>query len=125
MTGPAHDDTGVVWREAMPFDDLWIGDLVGVEVDGHQVLLVNVDDEIRAYRDRCPHQESPLSDGDLDGSLLTCATHLWEFDALSGCGVNPDDSQLTGYPVRVEDGMIHVGLPDNVATTSGSTADAG
>lgn len=99
------------WHEVMPFDDLWIGDLVGVDVAGRKVLLVNIEDEVRAYQDRCPHQDSPLSEGDLDGEVLTCSRHLWQFDALTGCGINPDTSQLSAYPVRVEDGMICVGIP--------------
>lgn len=104
----SHD---VDWYEAMPFADLWIGDLVGVEIAGRRVLLVNIEDEIRAYDDRCPHQDSPLSEGDLEGEVLTCARHLWEFDALTGCGINPPTSQLSAYPVCVEDDMIYVGIP--------------
>lgn len=121
MSDIPGDDTPVRWHEAMPSDDLWIGDLVGLEIAGQRVLLLNVEDEIRAYKDRCPHQESLLSDGDLDGNVLTCATHLWEFDALSGRGVNPDDSQLTRYPVHIEGGMIYVGLPETTHTQAAET----
>jgi len=99
------------WHAVMKLDDLWAGDLVGVEVDGRSLLLVNVDGEIYAYDDRCPHLASPLSEGLLEGSTLTCATHLWEFDATSGIGINPARSQLTRYAVRVEGDTILVGLP--------------
>src|SRR2546423_8937369 len=50
----------------------------------------------------CPHRASRLSEGDLDGSKLTCATHLWEFDALSGRGINPETSELLRFPVRID-----------------------
>jgi toluene monooxygenase system ferredoxin subunit len=100
--------TAAGWRPAMPFDDLWIGDAVGIELAGVPVLLVNIDDEVRAYVDSCPHQGSRLSDGDLAGRELTCATHQWQFDALTGHGINPAGSRMTELPVRVEDGVIEV-----------------
>jgi toluene monooxygenase system ferredoxin subunit len=100
------------WYEIMPFDDLWIGEMLGVEVAGVKVLLLNVQDEVRAYLDRCPHRASPLSEGNLQGDTLTCATHLWEFNALTGGGINPKSSRLNGFPVRIENGMIYVEIPE-------------
>ena len=96
------------WREAMPLDEPWEGEMEGVEVDGHKILLVNIDGEIRAYRNRCPHQAWELSDGDFDGENITCCRHLWTFNAESGQGVNPENCQLVGYPCSVVDGMIMV-----------------
>jgi toluene monooxygenase system ferredoxin subunit len=100
------------WYEIMPFDDLWIGEMLGVEVGGVRVLLLNVEDEVRAYLDRCPHRASPLSEGNLAGRTLTCATHLWEFNALTGGGINPESSRLIRFPVRIEHGMIYVEMPE-------------
>ena len=99
------------WREVMDLDDLWEGDLEGVTVDRHKLILVNVDGEVRAYRDRCPHQAWPLSDGDLDGDVLTCTNHLWEFNAITGDGINPDDCSLFTVSCKVEDGVIYVAPP--------------
>jgi toluene monooxygenase system ferredoxin subunit len=96
----------------MPFDDLWIGEMLPVEVGGIKVLLVNVEDEVRAMLDRCPHRATPLSDGALEGFKLTCALHQWEFNCLTGTGINPATSRLTQFPVRIENGMICVEVPD-------------
>jgi len=60
--------------------------MIAVTVDGEAVLLVNVDGTVRAYSNRCPHQASALDEGHLDGETLTCAKHLWEFNAVTGCG---------------------------------------
>jgi toluene monooxygenase system ferredoxin subunit len=92
----------------MPFEDLWIGEMIGLEVAGLPVLLVKIEAEVRAYVDSCPHQRSRLSEGELAGCALTCGTHRWEFDALTGHGLNPSTSQLAGLPVRVREGMIEV-----------------
>src|SRR5207244_2328103 len=76
------------WQEAMPFEDLWIGEMIGLELAGVPVLLVNIEAEVGAYVDSCPHQRSRLSEGELAGRALTCGTHRWEFDALTGQGLN-------------------------------------
>jgi toluene monooxygenase system ferredoxin subunit len=99
------------WRETINIDDLWEGDMTAVLVDGEAVLLVNVDGQVRAYSNRCPHQASALDEGDLDGDTLTCAKHLWEFNASTGCGINPDNVQLTSFGCRVgDDGTIYVDI---------------
>jgi toluene monooxygenase system ferredoxin subunit len=97
------------WRETMHIDDLWDGDMAPVEVDGTNVLLVNVDGDIKAYLNRCPHQAWALDEGDFDGQTLTCIRHLWTFDVTDGKGINPDDECLTKFRCHVgEDGMIRV-----------------
>lgn len=84
----------MAWTQVYADDDLWDGDVVGVEADGHKVLLARADGELRAYLDVCPHKAAPLSDGELDGCVLTCAVHLWEFDVFSGDSINPVGERL-------------------------------
>jgi toluene monooxygenase system ferredoxin subunit len=99
------------WHEVMQLDDLWEDDMESVEVEGTSVLLVNHDGQVHAYKNRCPHQEWPLDDGDLDGRELTCSNHLWVFDVTTGKGVNPTNCALVGYPCKVnDDGTILVSL---------------
>lgn len=98
------------WHRVLEMDDLWEGDMADVEVGAIPILLVNVDGEVRAYDNRCPHQATRLSEGDLDGEVLTCRAHLWEFNARTGAGINPHTARLPAYPVRVEDGAIYVGM---------------
>lgn len=99
------------WHETMHIDDLWEGDMAPVDVEGTKVLLLNVDGEVKAYQNRCPHQAWSLDEGDFDGETLTCVRHLWTFDASSGQGINPDDSHLISHPCEVgDDGMIRVGV---------------
>jgi toluene monooxygenase system ferredoxin subunit len=42
--------------------------------------------------------------------MLTCATHQWQFDALTGKGVNPATACLEEFSVRIENGDIMVQL---------------
>ena len=99
------------WHDVSNIDDIWEGEMISVDVQGTTVLLVNNDGEILAFRNRCPHQEWPLDDGDLDGTKLTCAQHLWEFDVCTGKGIKPTTHSLSTYAARVaDDGTISVSL---------------
>ncbi len=98
------------WIDVYEDDALWDGDKVGVDAEGHKILLLRVDGALVAFADACPHKGTPLSDGDLDGGKLICGVHLWEFDAKSGKSINPVGKPLACFPVRVEAGRIFVGL---------------
>jgi len=98
----------VSFRRAAARDDLWGGELLRVVVDGVPVLLVSLDDGVRAYEDRCRHKGVALSDGHLEGTRLRCAAHAWEYDLVSGRGLNPANVCLRAFPVRVEGDAIEV-----------------
>ncbi len=103
-----------MFKHAMRFFELWEGELKAMTLDGRAVLLLRRGDEVRAFADRCPHQGVALSEGKLQGDVLTCAAHSWQFDADTGRGLNPEGCQLTRYDVRIEDGEILVDLPELV-----------
>jgi len=88
--------------------DLWSGEMMGLEVNGESVLLVNVDNHIYAYADICPHQKSRLSEGTLTDKTLRCGRHHWEFDVCSGSGMNPKSACLRMFPIRISGEDIFV-----------------
>jgi|SRR5580704_3694221 toluene monooxygenase system ferredoxin subunit len=99
-------------RKVASLDDLWSGEMLGLDVDWNSVLLVNVDDHVYAYADVCPHQKSRLSEGTLIGKTLRCARHHWEFDVCTGQGINPQSTCLRVFPVRIESSDILLDLED-------------
>jgi nitrite reductase/ring-hydroxylating ferredoxin subunit len=100
----------MTFRTALRADDLWLGEMKAVVVGGRAVVLLRVAGGVRAYDDRCAHRGVPLSEGELCGDVLTCTTHLWQYDARTGCGVNPESAQLRARPVRIVDGAIEVDI---------------
>jgi toluene monooxygenase system ferredoxin subunit len=98
------------WCEVSTLDDLWEGEMLAVTVDGVDLLLCGVEGQVVAFEDLCPHQAHPLSKGNLDGSILTCAAHEWSFDAGTGHGINPATACLRSYPVRLDGATILVDL---------------
>jgi toluene monooxygenase system ferredoxin subunit len=98
----------MAFTPAMRHEELWVGEMAGVDVGGRRVLLVNVDGDVCAYEDRCPHRSLPLSRGMLLGRRLVCRAHEWTYDACTGHGVNPDNVALRRYPVRIAAHHIEV-----------------
>jgi len=101
-------------RKLAELADLWSGEMIGLPCGETRLLLVNLDGEIRVYEDRCPHQGVPLSEGHLEGRVLTCRAHQWQYDVRCGAGINPLTARLRSFPVRVEDGSILVEVGEDV-----------
>lgn len=83
-------------------NDLWEGEMEPFTVNGHEILLVCAEGgNVKAFQGICPHQDIPLAEGKFDGQKIICRAHLWQFDACSGKGINPDDCALAEYPVKL------------------------
>jgi toluene monooxygenase system ferredoxin subunit len=104
------------YQKIAEVEDLWSGEMRGLEVNGERILLINVDDRIYAYADACPHQKSRLSEGTLTGKVIRCARHHWEFDVCTGNGVNPQNTCLRMFPVRLDGQDIFVDIDADVAS---------
>ena len=111
------------FRRVSSLEDLWSGEMIGLEVDGNAILLINVDDHIYAYADTCPHQKSRLSEGSLLGNTLRCSRHQWEFDVCTGQGTNPKNACLKAFPVTIEDRDILIDLDDARPATAGAVKE--
>lgn len=90
-------------------DELWDGEMESFDVGDDEILIVKVDDQIYAYDGICPHQSVSLVEGELEGNVLTCRAHEWQFNVHDGNSINPKGECLKRYDARVSgDGMIQV-----------------
>jgi nitrite reductase/ring-hydroxylating ferredoxin subunit len=102
-----------------------------VEVNGMEVGIFRLGEEVFAYENRCPHLEGPVCQGKMlplalediqpDGSSkgrvfskgkmnIVCPWHGFEFDIRTG--THPMDSKvrLRRLPVKVIDGEIYLSI---------------
>lgn len=91
--------------------ELWVGEMRGVLLRDQPLLVVRGEQGVCVFRDRCPHQGYPLSEGKLQDGVITCRAHRHSFDAASGEGINPLRPCLSVVPSRVEHGQVLVDLP--------------
>ena len=101
----------LVWHSVGPAEDVPDGTLRRVEAAGRAVCLGRVDGGWVAFDDTCTHQECPLSDGELDGTVVVCPCHGSEFDLRTGDVLTPPAlDPLLIYETRVSDGVLEVRL---------------
>ena len=88
-----------------------VADTTCVAIAGGTAVIVRVGDRVRAYRNRCLHQDSPLHGGWVRDGVLVCPLHFWRYRA--------DDGALLGGPGCLEslvvsevDGRVLVDVPD-------------
>lgn len=94
-------------------DELGEGEMMAVEVDGEPVCLAKVNGEVCAFTDNCTHISGPLSEGDLEGAVLTCPWHGARFDVRTGKVLRgPARQDILTYPVQIEGKAILIQLPD-------------
>ena len=92
-------------------DDIPPGTGKELTAAGRVVALFNVDGEFYALDGVCPHAGGPLGQGTLEGAVVTCPWHGWQFDVTSGQHCLNANLQHPRFPVKVENDEIFVELP--------------
>ena len=79
---------------------------------GDEVLcLANIEGEVHAVGNRCPHARWPLANGWLEGDEIVCPGHGMLFN-VANCTLNAyrvTSDEMLSFEVKVEDGGIWVG----------------
>jgi nitrite reductase/ring-hydroxylating ferredoxin subunit len=82
-----------------------------IEAGGRQIALFNVDGAFHAIDGICPHRGAPLSDGEVDGTSVTCPWHGATFDLTTGAVLCPPASKgVTRYNVRLTGNDVEIEL---------------
>ncbi len=95
-----------------------------VRLEGREVGIFNLDDRFYALKNVCPHQGARVCLGrivgttlpsevyefkyGLEGRILRCPWHEWEYDITTGRSVFDENVRIVTYAVEVVDGEIAV-----------------
>ena len=60
------------------------GTIRELQVEGKAVAVANVGGKIYAINNTCLHRGGPLGEGSLEGQVVTCPWHGWQFDVTNG-----------------------------------------
>jgi nitrite reductase (NADH) small subunit len=91
-------------------DELEPGSLACVKAGERELALARVGDEIYALQGHCLHLEGPLCEGRLEGNVLSCPWHGWQYDVRTGENEFDQAIRLETFPVQVEDGEVRVAV---------------
>jgi nitrite reductase (NADH) small subunit len=88
--------------------DLRPGTIHEFEVDGVTVAVANVAGKIYAINNTCLHEGGPLGEGYLEGAVVTCPWHGWQFNVIDGKDVQDPSAAVACYPTELRGDEIFV-----------------
>jgi NAD(P)H-dependent nitrite reductase small subunit len=112
--GPDVETHDGGWVKTIALAELPQGSTTRVYVGSQQIALFNVDGQVYAINNRCPHARGPLCEGTVhangNGPAVTCPWHKADFDLATGEAIDgPVRTPVRTYAVRVDvDGFIYV-----------------
>ena len=99
-------------RKVTETSNLPPGTAMAIDVEGRRLALFNVDGTYYAIDDTCTHSGGPLSEGDIEGTQVSCPWHGACFNLTDGSVLTPPaDEGVTSYRVVVEGEDIKVEMP--------------
>jgi nitrite reductase/ring-hydroxylating ferredoxin subunit len=89
--------------------DVPVNGMVAVEVKGTRIAIANVQGTYYAFDDECTHEQCSLSEGDIDGTTVTCMCHGAQFDVRNGAVLAPPALvPVRTYRTRVDGDALHI-----------------
>ena len=95
-----------------------------VEARGKRIAVFNVGGRFHAIDEACSHEGGPLSEGTLDGTVVTCPWHGARFDVTTGAVLRPPARRaVASYAVRVSGPDLLLELPAAAEGSRGTGAE--
>ena len=86
---------------------------VKVSINGEDLCLTRIGNEVFAINDTCTHSEASLSEGDVTDFKIECWLHGAEFDLRTGEALTlPANIAVKTYPVSIVDDVVEVQFTD-------------
>ena len=99
----------------MPFDELEVDSAVRIDIEGHRLAVVRLDDELYVIGDECSHADYSLAEGELDKDegTIECWKHGSTFDLTTGEPTClPATKSVPVYTASVVDGIVTVSVSE-------------
>ena len=97
------------WHRAAARAEIEPGEVLGLKLGGVEVAIVELDGEVHALGDVCPHAYALLSQGYFEDGALECPLHAARFDVKTGtCLDGPTADPVPVYEVKVDGGDVWV-----------------
>jgi len=90
-------------------NDLPPGKAIAVDVDNNRIAVFNINGSYYAIEDTCTHAGGSLSEGELEGTVVTCPWHGATFDVQSGAALSaPAYDGVKSFKVTLEGDDIKI-----------------
>lgn len=95
--------------------DVPTGQAREVVAAGRIFAVFRVNDQYFVIDGICAHAGGPLGEGRLEGSVVTCPWHGWQYDVTSGKHCLSDSICQTQFPVTIKEDAVWIEVPDDVS----------
>ncbi len=107
------------WVEVAAANEIAEGEVRTYEVEGERIAIARANGQLHAVQNVCSHDDGPLGDGTIDGHCIVCPRHGAKFDVRTGEALTmPAVSPIESFPVKEEDGMVVLALPERLGGQS-------
>jgi len=72
------------FARAAKTNEITPGTIREFQVEGKAIALANVGGKFYAINNTCLHRGGPLGQGVMDGPVVTCPWHGWQYDVTTG-----------------------------------------
>jgi nitrite reductase/ring-hydroxylating ferredoxin subunit len=100
----------MAFEKAAKLSEIPPGSIKEAQVGGQVIALANVAGTLYAINNTCLHRGGPLGEGQLEGSVVTCPWHGWQFDVATGKAVQNPNAGLSCYAIELRGDEVYVDL---------------
>jgi nitrite reductase (NADH) small subunit len=100
----------MAFEKAVSASEIPAGSIKEVQVAGTPVAVAHVGGTFYAINGTCLHRGGPLGEGQLNGTVVTCPWHGWEFDVTTGKAVMNPAAGVACYKTEVRGGEVFVDI---------------
>lgn len=90
--------------------DIPAGTIREVSVEGKALAVANVGGQFYAISNTCLHRGGPLGDGVLEGKVVTCPWHGWQYDVTTGKVSQNPTVGVDRYPIEIRGEDLYVDI---------------
>lgn len=99
------------YKKAASLGDLNDGEAKKIEIGNKKIALFKIKGGYFATDDACTHEKASISEGEIDGDIVTCPHHGARFDIKTGQALSlPAMFPLKTYQVKIDGNDIKIAI---------------
>jgi len=87
------------------------GESATIDHDGREFVVFNIAGRFYTLPNLCPHIGGPLAGGAVNGHVVICPWHGWQFDITTGQCLT-HDRDVASYPTAIDGEWVIAELPE-------------
>jgi nitrite reductase (NADH) small subunit len=100
----------VAFQRAAKVAEIPAGEIREINLGGTSVAIARIDGNFFAINSVCLHHGGPLGEGSLEGTVVTCPWHGWQYDVTSGRLLQQPSDGVQCYAVEVRADEVFVDI---------------